>query len=123
KCSACSFDPREHIKVEDIRVSPHITITQTEAERSMQAAAFIGSDDIEPNQDYELIGTVVPHPKTQQTMTILSSAKPIDNLKAANASSEGLEIFRPNDWSVDGIHEVLNRQYTDFEDNVCKIYG
>jgi len=79
------------------------------------------------NSPYDMTAVVYPHPKNQQTIAVIEKATESEDNLTSYAPSRPelaeLKIFRPEDWSVEGIDNLLGRLYEDLEANVTGIFG
>lgn len=124
-CKAVTFVARSWYNVEDVRLSPHLEITEDAAERSMYPAYCVGHG-LESNASYELVGASYPHPSNQQSVLLASKATPVrDSLSEYEPTDEALarlEVFRPLRWDPDSIERKLDDLYADLAANVTHIY-
>lgn len=123
QCRAVDFVPMDFFNVEDVRISPQLEITSSSTERVLQPAFCIGKG-VELNECYDFVGRMWPHPRTQQSTLLISQYEPTqDALSTYECSNlEELEVFCPDEWSVEGIHARLEALYADLESNVTRIY-
>jgi len=122
-CKVVSFNSLTHYNVESVRVSSETDISSRSAERDMQAAYCIG-ESLELNECYQMTGRMFPHPKTQEATLMISSMEAtVDSLSSYELPDmEKLNIFQPEEWTVDGIKAKLNDIYSDFEANLTRIF-
>ncbi len=122
-CKSVAFAAIKYYNAEDVRLSPQLEITSKGSDKMMQPAVCLGTG-LELNESYELTGRMFPHPKTQQSVLLISQTKPttdaLSNYKATNL--ERLIIFQPDKWTVDSIKDKLSHIYEDLAINVTKIY-
>lgn len=125
KCKSFEFRATTFQNVEDVRLSPQLSISTRGGERSLQPAYVVGHG-LELNSEYELTCRPWPHPATQQVVLLASSAKPVaDSLSSFEPTSEELDalrVFQPCEWTVEGLNELLDSLYDDLEANVTQIY-
>jgi hypothetical protein len=124
KCLECTFEPLEHFKVEDARISQELDISSRSAERTMQIAYCIGDINLEMNESYNMKGRMYPHPKNQQASLLISEYEQTEDALSTYEPTEieKLEIFRPKEWTVESIAEKIDDIYADIEANVTFIY-
>lgn len=122
-CRSCQFRVNSYHNAEDVRVSPELEITNRASERTMQPAVFIG-DGAELNETYNVVGRVWPHPKTQQTTLLISSYAPAKDALSTYVpvDLEEMLVFRPTEWTLDGLTAKLDDVYADFEANVTRVF-
>lgn len=125
-CKSVSFSTREHYKVLDVRLSPQLSIGSGRTVNIVQPALMVDKD-LEMNAPYDMTGVVYPHPKNQQAIVLVESAKEaVDNLTSYAPSREelaGLKAFRPSEWTLESLQERLNSIYADLEANVTAVFG
>jgi len=123
-CRVCSFEVKEHYHAEITRVSPPSLLTSRDTERNMQPAIFVGNRPLELNAPYKFVGRMFPHPRNAEATLVISEWEPTqDSLATYQCTDlELLEVFKPDEWTVDGIQRKLDDIYSDFEANVTKIY-
>lgn len=124
KCRACDFLVHENYNIEDTRLSPPLELSNRSVDRQPVAAMCIGMG-LQPNGQYEMVGKLVPHPKTQQATLLVSNYVPskddLSNFKLT--TPEDLGWFYPRELSVAGLEEKFNEIYDDLAFNVTQIYG
>lgn len=122
-CKSVDFKVETYYNVEDTRVSPQLEIADRAVERVMQPALCIG-DGLELNESYEMVGRMHPHPRTQQATLLFSAYKPTQDALSTYTPSglEELDVFRPDEWTADGVRARLHDLYSDFEANVTRIF-
>lgn len=124
-CKTVMFDPIEFCNVQDVLLSPQLEISNTHTEHVSQPALSVGYD-LNLNDEYELVGRAFPHPRSQQAVLLISEYKASqDALSTYDPTAEELDdlkIFRPTEWTEDGIREKLKSVYDDFASNVTGIF-
>jgi hypothetical protein len=122
-CQNVSFESNTFFNIDHVCLSSELDITDRDTNRTMQSAYCIG-DGINLNETYELEGRSFPHPKTQQITFLLSKYEKTQNhLDNYTPTSLGeLEVFRPKEWTVEGLSNKLNEIYKDLEANVTRIF-
>ena len=123
QCKVVQFEPLEFHHIEEVRVSPQLSLDNDDGERAMLPAIFVG-DGVFLNDTYECEARVYPHPKTQTSTILVSRFTPTEDAlsKYRCTQPEKLEIFRPTDWTPVSIERKLNEIYSDFEANVTNIF-
>jgi len=81
---------------------------------------------LQANEPYKFTGRMYPHPKTQQSVLLLSQYSPtqdaLSTYKPTEPELEELHIFQPVKWDVQSIEDKLREIYDDFEANVTRIF-
>jgi hypothetical protein len=125
-CEVCELVPIEFYNIEDTRISPQIEITNRATDRVMQSAYVISEQhkSIELNASYHFTGRMYPHPKTQQSVLLISQCEPAqDSLSTYECTDLGkLQLFRPKEFTVEATHDKLQDLYLDLETNVTRIW-
>lgn len=124
-CKSVDFTPVEYYNVEDVRLSPQLEIGSRGIDDVLQPALCVGHG-LETNASYEFTGRMFPHPKTQQSILLISKATPtLDTLSTYQPAADELEplkIFQPDDWTVEAIEAKLKCIYDDLSANVTHIF-
>lgn len=122
-CRVCDFQATKHYNIEDVRLSPKLSISQRSADRVMQPALCIGSK-LDLNECYNLTGRMFPHPKTQQATLLISHHETSqDALSTFELTDiEQCSLFWPNEWTTESVSEKLNHIYSDLSANVTQVY-
>lgn len=124
-CKIVEFNPIEYFNVEDVRLSPQLEISSRAVDDLMQPALCIGHG-LETNESYEFVGRMYPHPKTQQSIILISESQTTkDALSSFTPEKKDLEklaIFQPAKWTVESIEEKLKDIYGDLSANVTHIF-
>lgn len=123
RCEVVRISVEDHYNAWDVRINPSLEITNRDTERTMQHAVCIDCD-ADLNTTYKFIGRMWPHPKTQAATLLLSkSVATHDSLsKYVPQDLQSLRMFRPPEWTVEGITERLDDLYTDLETHVTRIF-
>jgi hypothetical protein len=91
----------------------------------LQPALCVGHG-LETNASYAFTGRMFPHPKTQQSILLISEATPtLDTLSTyqpALAELSPLAVFQPTEWTVEAIDAKLKHVYDDLSANVTHIF-
>jgi hypothetical protein len=81
---------------------------------------------VQLNETYEITGRVFPHPKTQQSVLVMSDIQPVKDALSTwspdHKSLAELESFCPVDWTLEELTIKLEEIYTDLANNVTYIY-
>jgi len=124
-CRVCDFEVETYHNCEDVRLTPQIDITDRTADQRVQPAICVG-EGLELNEPYKMVGRMWPHPQTQQATLLISKYEPTrDALSEYEPTTEQLatlDVFKPDEWTQDGIERRLNALYSDLELNVTRIY-
>jgi len=123
RCEVVRISVEDHFNAWDVRINPSLEITNRDTERTMQHAVCVDCD-ADLNTTYKFIGRMWPHPKTQAATLLLSkSTTTHDSLsKYVPQDLPSLRVFRPPEWTVEGIQERLDDLYTDLETHVTRIF-
>jgi len=124
-CKSVTFQPIEYFNAEDVRLAPQLEISSRAADHVVQPAVCVGHG-LELNESYEFSGRMFPHPKTQQSVLLISQARATQDALTGYAPTDKdlrpLRIFQPSEWTVKGLDAQLTKIYTDFETNVTRIF-
>jgi hypothetical protein len=122
-CRVCKIDPTDFYNVEDAKVSPQLEITNRSTDRFMQPAYCIGPR-LELNETYQLTGRLHPHPKNQQATLLVSEYETTQDALSTYVPRdlEALELFQPQEWTVESLTQKLDELYEDLEANVTHVY-
>jgi hypothetical protein len=125
-CKVVNFTARDHYKIRDARLAPQLSISSEGSDNVVQPAMVV-DQDVDLNTPYTMTGVVYPHPKNQQAVLVIDEAEEADDSLSSFVASpedlEALKVFRPKEWTIDGISEKLDDLYSDLEANVTRIYG
>jgi len=124
-CKDVKFEAIEYHNVEDLRLSTRLEISNVASNHMIQQAMYVGRG-IALNENYEMKGRMYPHPKTQQSVLLITEKKPVSdtltNYKPTPEALQALEIFNPKRWAEKELQEKLDEIYFDLEENVTKIF-
>lgn len=122
-CKAVELQPVEWYNVEEGRLSPQLQIVSKESNSLVQPVLIVGKGT-ELNESYAFMGSVYPHPKTQQCIMLASERNAIqDTLSEYKPDNlETLQVFQPETWTTKGLESRLNCIYTDLEQHVTRIF-
>lgn len=124
-CKVVEFHPVEYFNVEDARLSPQLEISSRAADDIMQPALCIGHG-LETNENYQMTGRMYPHPKTQQSIILVSewtaSKDALSTYEPSTDELGAMTIFQPKKWSLDELGEKLDLIYSDLSANVTHIF-
>jgi hypothetical protein len=125
KCKAVEFITAEYSTVVDVRLTHQLEITGKKTADVWQPA-FIIDETIELNQAYKFVGTVQPHPKTQQATLIVSESEDkqdtLDSFEPSEQELDELERFQPSEWTLDSLEAKLNDIWAELENAVTRIF-
>lgn len=125
QCKVVEFTPVEWYNVEDIRLSPQLEITSRAIDDILLPALFVGHG-LETNESYIFTGRMYPHPKTQQSVLLISEATAtqdaLSNFKPPRSQLQELQIFQPDEWTVESLESKLQEIYDDLSANITRIY-
>lgn len=124
-CKVVEFLPCEYYNVEDIRLSPQLEISSRSVDDILQPALCIGHG-LETNESYEFIGRMYPHPKTQQSVILISESETtgdaLSSYEPSDLELSKLKVFQPREWTVESIDKKLSEIYDDLSANVTHIF-
>jgi hypothetical protein len=127
KCKVMQYHVRSHHVVHELRLAPQLEITGERTSNDFAVPAVVVDQETELNVPYEFRGTVWPHPRTQRAQLVLSTADKVeDTLNDFTPSPDELkelELFQPDEWTVDSLAAKLDHIYDDLEANVTWIFG
>lgn len=125
-CKSAQFHVVSHYNVEDVRISPQLELASRTSDSVMLPALTV-THGLEMNTAYEFTGRMYPHPRNQQAILLISSAKPAEDALSTYSSKdedlEELDIFAPSEWTVDGLKAKLSDIYDDLSANVTRIFS
>lgn len=124
-CRVSKAVPIDYYNIESGFLNSNISIERIDGERTSVPSVIIG-DNLELNGTYKFTGRPYPNPKSGQLNLLISeyetSQDDLSTHVLSTQMAEDLKIFRPSEWSVEGISEKLEELYTDIESNVTRIY-
>ena len=124
-CKTVECKPTEYFNVEDIRLSPQLEISSRSIDDILQPALCIGHG-LETNESYSFSGRMYPHPKTQQSVILISESEAtsdaLSNYMPVKSELNKLKIFQPEEWTTDSLEEKLKEIYDDLSANVTHIF-
>jgi len=124
-CKVVEFDVMAHHEVVDVRLAPQLEVGTGVGTHNVLQPAFVVGARVDLNVPYAAEGRLHPHPKTQQATLIVDAVgETADNLESfapTDAELASLEIFKPEEWTVEGVREKLRQLYRDFAANVTGI--
>jgi hypothetical protein len=123
-CKIAEFSTKDHYSVYDVRIAPQLEVTGDNTDHVVYPGYVVDYDDLELNTPYEFSGRVYPHPRNQQAVLLLDTVhKAKDNLSAFQLTgTDVLDIFQPDEWTLEGLTAKLNDIYEDLSVNVTRIY-
>lgn len=120
-CKAVTFEPQSYRNLVDTRVQPELDISNVSIDQKVVPAVFIDCDT-EVNGTFQIEGTTLPNPKTQQVTLLVSQAEAVDDLLQSFKLEKDVSCFSPSEWTLEGVQAKLNEIYDDLEANVTRIY-
>ena len=124
-CKDIQLFPIEFYNVEDVRLRPQLNISNRSVNDLMQPALCVGHG-LELNEDYCGIGRMYPHPKTQESVLLMSKMEltqdALSNYSPLPEQLQALYKFTPEDDSVEAVEKKLKEIYTDLSANVTRIF-
>ena len=126
-CKTALVIVKEFYTVIDARLTPQLHISGDNRDHIVQSAYLVvGTKEIELNVPYTMSGRMYPHPRSQQAMLLMDKIEEgTDNLisfKPDTKDLDCLELFKPKEWTVEGLKEMLKKRYNDLSANVTRIY-
>lgn len=127
-CTKYDTEIVENTNVDELLVIPMVDEKATEdadGDYVLRRIYAMGGMQIDANKYYEISGYVYPHPKNQESTILVTKVKPlqdtVDNFTLTDEVKEGLKVFRPADWSEEGIFNKLAAILNDLTYNVTHI--
>ncbi len=124
-CKTVDLVPIEYYNVEDVRLRPQLSISNRSVNDIMQPALCV-HHGMELNEDYTCVGRMYPHPKTQESVLLISESAlaqdALSNYSPTRGQLEALLKFQPKDWTLESLEQKLHDIYNDFAANVTRIY-
>jgi len=122
-CPIVKYDITNRYKVQEARVQRALNLTAQDSDK-MAVSTIMVDRETELNETYEITGRSIPHPRTQRCVAVVSNTTAVaDALTGFELTKpEELERFRPREWSVESIDEVLDPIYEELSRNVTRIY-
>jgi len=126
KCKSATFQSTAYFNVEDVRLVPQLELSNRSSTQTMQPALCVSSA-LETNEPYSMVGRMFPHPKNQQSVLLISDAKPTQDALSQyqptdNDIRELVATFQPSEWTLEALKEKLTEIYIDISANVTRIY-
>lgn len=127
-CTKYDTEIVEHTNVDELLVIPMVDETDTEdtdGDYVLRRIYAMGGMPIDANKYYEISGYVYPHPRNQESTILVTKVKPlqdtVESFTLTDEVKEGLKVFRPADWSEEGIFTKLSAILNDLTYNVTHI--
>jgi len=124
-CKTVEFRPFEYYNVEDVRLAPQLEISSRAVDDILQPTLCVGHG-LEMNENYEFTGRMYPHPKTQQSVLLISDTHAtkdaLSNYAPTESELKNLEIFQPEEWTIEAIDKKLKSVYDDLSANITHIF-
>ena len=123
-CRQCNFEVKKSTSLVEVRLDEQVDATSRSEAMSMRSAYVVNSNILIEQQTYNITGRLYPSPKNQVSTFLISSLETtMDSLDSYSSDdSEELQIFVPNNWTVESVEAKLDDIYADFESNITKIY-
>ena len=125
QCKVVELKPYEFFNVEDVRLSPQLEISSRAVDDILQPALCVGHG-LETNESYVFTGRMYPHPKTQQSIILISESKTtcdaLSNYQPSRSDLDKLKVFQPKEWTTKAVSEKLKEIYDDLSANVTHIF-
>lgn len=124
ECKKHSCKVTKHLRAEEITISPIMDLQAVEDDQRAHQFCLLITANVEANSSYDLIGRMFPHPLTQRAVFIASKATATsdDLSKWSLTNGDRLLDFRPEEWTVEGIHKKLQSIYNYMSCSVTKVY-
>lgn len=122
-CNFCDFVATSSYNAEDTRISPHVELTNRDADRAQIQAVCIG-DGLTPGQSYVMTGKLLAHPRSQKAVFLMSNYVPAkDSLAEYTVEhAEQLAWFYPTAHTLEAVGAKFAEIHDDLAANVTKIY-
>lgn len=124
QCRQCLFEPKNHYSLTEVMLDEQVDPTSRQEPLTMRSAYVVNAQSSVDQQTYNLVGRLYPSPKNQVATFLVSNLEPTaDALDSYNpVDVEYLQIFEPDEWTVESVERKLDDIYLDFEANVTRIY-
>lgn len=125
-CPKLKVEVLEYRNIEEVELNPSVENYNNASEESEYVArkGFYIGHKIDVNQDYNIIGYVVPEPKTQHVVHIFDEAQPsetsLTSFKMNSEIKKRLEIFQVQKGQT--VNDKFNEIYADFERNILHVW-
>ena len=123
KCKSVDFDIQEFYRLDEALITENLDMSNVSADKTKLGCVFV---DCKPGllQSYDMVGRIVPHPRTQKATLIVSESESVeDSLNTFELEDhDELKIFQPKEWTVAGIKEKFDELYSELEPRVTKIF-
>jgi len=126
-CKSVQFAVENTYKAIEVIINPEISI-EAEATSNVTQMGILTQDNnsVDFNVPYDFTGVVYPHPRTQRASLVIDAAvEAEDNLSTfapTDRELEALKIFRPSEWTADGVESKLRALYDDWAYNVTHVF-
>lgn len=123
KCSLLNIEVKEYAHLEELSLGEVMDFSlETKTNRYLILSGYGINTDLESNQVYDFRGITVPHPRTQQSVQLISEALPgktsLDTFELSKNDIEELKIFQPKKSIDDKLKDI----YRDFTFNITRIW-
>jgi 5S rRNA maturation endonuclease (ribonuclease M5) len=110
--------------LEEVTLVPELDFSDTDKEY-VSRTAYISKHGVQANRSYTMLGTTLPHPRTQHAVHFMPRIEPaqdsIDDFKLEDKTIEALKVFRPMPGQT--VESKMEEIALDLSLNVTKIYG
>lgn len=127
-CKKFNVNVEDTTNVEELLVIPKVEtniIDDIEGRYVLTKVYVIDNISLEENKYYELTGYVYSHPKNQEATIMVKEAKPlqdaIQNFKLTEEIKQELKVFKPKEWTIQGIAEKLQSIINHLSYNVTQM--
>jgi hypothetical protein len=123
-CSKVNLEILEFRNIEEVELNPSIELSKNNTGDYVSRKGFFLGHKLDVNQEFNIIGCIVPDPKTQHVVHFFEDAKPLESslssFKMSSEMKKRLSIFQVS--SKQTIEEKFDEIYTDLERNVLHIW-
>lgn len=128
ECTRVKIDIKERMIVEDISIIPEIDFERIDEQRYVSRKAYVFGDTLETNQSFLFKGTTYTNPDDQAGIHLVfdkqGSNDAISKFVIDEQVKKNLKIFQPEKQTdAHFIQQKLKEIHTDFEFNICRVYG
>jgi hypothetical protein len=125
-CKGVELLAKTYQRVFDVRLSPPLSLTGTNAEHTIIPAYIVTDSLIEMHVPYSMIGRVFPHPKNQQAVLLVDqiteSSDSLSSFQPSESELSDLRVFQSADFTLEGVAEKMEAIYQDLSRSVTRIF-
>jgi len=125
-CRSVRFKIDAHRNLYDARISPVMDFHQDEDPQSAVQQAFVFTPKLDVNLPYRMTGIMTPSPKNQKATFIIKDVEAqedtLEDFSLTPELHDELKLFRPEQWTVQGIRDKLADINGDLSNNVTRIF-